>query len=183
MLLCDADVEEALWEALLKRREAGRTCHGSGNRHDVLAVLCRLNELLGKSCGPTRLLLALWHAGDWVDGTGGVHLILRLVDGWGKAVALFRYGVDDDWAVVVAGVGKRAHHGVDVVAINGANILNAKLWEHLGRHDGGLHAVLDGMQRIEGALADPAHGLQALFALFHDLVVAMLGTDTAQVLG
>ena len=127
------------------------------------------------------MLLSFGHTGDWVDSPRGVHLVLRLIDRWGEAVALLRDRMHDDGAVIVAGVAQCPDHGVDIVSVNRTNVFDAQFWEHLGGQDGGLHSFLDRMQSVKGALTYPAHGLQALLTQRHELVIAMLRADAPKV--
>ena len=112
-----------------------------------------------------------------------MHLVLRFIDGRGKSVALFGNHVHDDGPVIIAGISQGMYQAIDIVASDGADVLHAQFREHFGRQDGGLDALFHGVQGIKGTLAYPSHLLQAALALFHELVITVLGTDTAKVFG
>ena len=183
MLFRDAHVEETLRVFIRERLQARGPSHGGGDRHDVIAARTGGEKLLRECRGPARLRFLECYARDRVDGTRGMHLVVRLVDGRRETVALLRHAVDDDGALVIAGIGERVVERIDIVAVDGADILHAQLREHLLRHDGGLDALLHRMQGIEGALAYPTELLETLLAVLHELVIAVLRTDIGQVLG
>ena len=108
-----------------------------------------------------------------------MHLVLRLIDSRGKSVALFGNHVHDDGPVIIAGISQGMHQAIDIMPVDGADVLHTQFREHLGRQDGGLDALFHGVQGIKGTLAYPSHLLQAALTLFHELVITVLGADAA----
>ena len=83
--------------------------------------------------------------------------------GRGVAVALFRHGVHDHGAGIVLGGGQGVFHGLEVVAVDGTDVLHAEVLEHALRGPPVLDALLHGVQALVGELPRGAALLQ--FAL------------------
>src|SRR5699024_113379 len=67
------------------------------------------------------------------------------------------------------------------MAVNGANVLHSEFGEHLGRKDGRLNALFHSSKCVKGTVAHPAERLQGFLAVLHQLVIAMLRTNAAEI--
>ena len=128
MLLGDADVEDAVGEALLEGQEAGGARHGRGDRHQLGSGLGLLDDRLGERGGVARLgrLARRLRADLGVEAAGVVQALLLVLLGRRVALALGGEDVDDDRAVELGGVAQRLLHDRDVVAVEGAAVANAE---------------------------------------------------------
>ena len=83
VLLGDADVVDAVGEALRERQQARRAQHRGGHRDDVVALVADLDELVGEDVGPRRAAARAADrlAGHRVDLADGVELVGLVVAG------------------------------------------------------------------------------------------------------
>ena len=80
----------------------------------------------------SRSLASLFEdAGDRVDDARGVHLVGHVVDRRSITVPLLCDGVDDDRPLVVLRVGQGVEQGLQVMALDGADVLHTELGEQL----------------------------------------------------
>ena len=99
-------------------------------------------------------------AGLRVDDPDGVELVGFMGAGGRVAVALLGHGVHDHGTGVVLGRGQRVLHGLEVVAVHGADVLHAEVLEHALRCPPVLDALLHGVQAAVGELARGSAVLQ-----------------------
>ena len=148
VLLGDADVIDPLGEALGHQVNAGAGRHGGGDGDDAVVLLGALQELRPEHLGVgggVGLGLGLL-ARDHVEADDAVILVGGVLGG-GVALALLRDHVDQHGAVVdLADVLQHLDEVVHVVAVNGADIVEAELLEQ-GAAGGHAAGVLLGLAR------------------------------------
>ena len=121
VLLGDADVEEAVGEAVLEREQAGRAGHGRGDGDDPLVGLGLLDDRLGEGLGVAGGD-GLRRPDERVEHRGVVEVLLVVVLGGRVAAALLREDVHDDRALgrQLDRVAERVLHLLDVVTVERA---------------------------------------------------------------
>ena len=131
VLFGDADVEHPLRVPGGELVQPDGDQHGAGDADDVLAFIGDVGDLVGEDGGPGLGPAGFGGlAGFRVDDADGVELVGLVGAGGRVAVALFRHGVHDDRAGVVLGRGEGVLHGLEVVAVHGADVLHAEVLEH-----------------------------------------------------
>ena len=181
MLFGDAHIEESAREFFLEWGEPGGSGHGCGDGYDVVSAAGHGKEFFAEHAGPVGFFHLEWQTGFGVDLPSGVHELRHVVFGRCVAAAFFRHHVDEQGAVVVAGVCHGGVEGFLVVSVDWAHIFEPQVGEHFGGDDAGFHAFFKGVERFECALPHPAEGFQGGFALLHDLVVAVVDAEVGEV--
>ncbi len=162
MLLGDADVEGAVGEFLAEHVEPRARGHGGVDGDDLRVDPGVLDQFLGEDLGILRgdrgglgLL-----AGHHIELNHRVQLVVGALSR-GVALALLGHDVDQDRAVLdLARIFQDRHQGVHVVAVDGADIIEAQLLEEgaAGDHATGVFLRLAGgfLQRLG---QNPGHRL------------------------
>ena len=131
-----------------ERRQPGRTRHGGGDRHDVAALGAVVDQRLGRK--PTSSPGRARDVASPVSGSMTPHACIWSASSFSAgaiAHALAGDDVHDHRRVEAAGVTQRALHGVLVVAVDGADVLQAEVGEHHLRRERVLDTGLDAVQR------------------------------------
>jgi len=126
VLLGDADVPDPAREAGRERAEADGVQHRGGDRDDVVPLLADAEHLLAehrRPGGPARGGQRL--AGAGVHRADGVEVVLLVREGGLVAAALLGEAVHEDGAVETFRAAQRGLDGLDVVAVDGADVLQA----------------------------------------------------------
>ena len=183
VLLGDADVVDPLGEGVGELLEADRLEHGGGDRHDVLALLAEPDHLLTEDRGPVGAGGGDGQAGVGVDDAHRVEAVGLVLDGRLVAAALLGEAVHDDRAAEPLGAGQRRLQGLDVVAVDRADVLQAEVLEHALRGDEVLEPLLGAVQRLVERAADDRGALQEVLAAGEEALVAVGGAQGRQVVG
>ena len=150
VLLGDADIENAGGENLGEFVEPGARGHGGGDGDDAGVVVGFLDQAFGKDRGIGRGVgdgLGLGagddvELGDAVIFVGGV---------FGRAIALALLGDDMDQDGTIGGVAHIVENGqqvIEIVAVNGADIIKAQLFEQRAAGEEGAGKFLGAAGRL-----------------------------------
>ncbi len=113
----------------------------------------------------------------------GMHLVGFVVLGRRIAHALAGDDVHDHRSVEAPRVAQCTFHGVLVVSVDRADVLQAEVGEHHLRRQRVLDARLDAVHALVAELADDRHAPDGLAALLENLLVARLQPQPGHVLG
>ncbi len=91
-----------LREPAAELAEAGGLTHGSGDRHEIVALLAETHELVGEDIGPGAAGAGQRDTGLRVEPARLVHLVGLVVLGGRVAVSLARDAMNDDRPVEAA---------------------------------------------------------------------------------
>ena len=178
VLLGNADVEHPFRVPGREFVQAHGNEHGAGNAHDVLAFIGDGGDLVGEDRRPGLGPAGFGGlSGFRVDDADGVELVSLMGARGRVAVALFGHGVHDDRTGVVLGSRECVLHGLEVVAVDGADVLHAEVFEHALRRPPVLDALLHGMQAPVGELA---HGSAVLELPLPPVQGALVGRGRAE---
>ena len=183
MLLGDADVEEPVRVQLTEGRQTGRAGHGRGDRDDIAATLGDLDQLIGEGARPAGSGNGGRLPGERVDDAAGVHLFGLIGLGGRIAHAFARDDVHDDRCVEAAGMSQRGFHGVLIVTVDRAHVLQAQVGEHGLRLQRVLESRFDAVHALIADLADERHTAHHVAAPFQEFLVAGLQLQGGQVIG
>ena len=183
VLLGDADVVDPVGEGLGELLQADRLEHRGGDGDDVLALLAELDHLVAEDGGPVGAGGLDRQAGVGVDGADAVEAVGLVLEGGLVAAALLGEAVHDDRAAEALGARQRGLQGLDVVAVDRADVLQAEVLEHALRGDEVLEALLRAVQRLVERPADDRGALQEVLAAGQEALVAVGGAQGRQVVG
>ncbi len=179
MLFGDGHVEVAIRVLLAEFHQSGALAHGGGDADQLLVFRRHVAQPLAEDGGEGGLAAAALGQGALVgiefgDGviTDGVFL-RRLV-----ALALFGLDVEQLGPLEIAHVAQGLDQGVDIVAVDGADVVEAELLEQGARH----HHPLEMLLGPFGQLLDWRQTRQHLLAAFADSGVELAGHDPGQVI-
>jgi len=139
MLLCNADIECALWaEVLLENADARSARHGRGDSDDLLVILRVFHKLIGEDFRERRRANVLFGVPLWDVKLRlhGVELVGRLLRGLvtmsflGLDVQKDRL-VDEAFLVFPLDVFQHFDQRLHVVPIDRADVVEAELLEQL----------------------------------------------------
>ncbi len=131
MLFGDADVEHAVGELFAEEVEAGAIRHGGGDGDDALVLAGFGDEAIGEDAGVSRGVGFGLHlrAGHDVELGDAVVFVVGFFGGR-VSLALARDDVDEDRPLLgVADILQDGKQGVEVVAVNGTDVVEAQLLE------------------------------------------------------
>ena len=176
MLLGDAHVVVAAGKALMELHHARAFAHGRCDAHQTL-VLCGhvaqpLTEDLGEGLLGRRGRLDQAHAG--VELAGAV-IGNRVCLGQLVALTFFRNHMQKLRALQALDVFQRGDQRVKVMAINGADVVEAELLEHGGRHDHALGLLLQAPGQLQQGRHLLEHALAHIAGLGVELTAHQLG--------
>ena len=140
------------------------------------------DDLVGEHVGPD-LALGVLLAGLGVERARAVELVGLVPLGRVVAEALAGHHVHDHRAVELLRLGERLLDRRTVVAVDGADVLQAEVLEEALRGEGVLHALLHRVQRVVDGRADAADAVEPLLDQVEDLLVAGAGAQRRQVVG
>lgn len=183
VLLGDADVVDPVREGGLELAEADGLEHGRGDRDDVLALLAELDHLLAEDGGPVEAGGGDRQAGVRVDLAHRVEAVGLVLEGGGVAAALLGEAVHDDGAAEALGPLERGFQGLDVVAVDRADVLQTEVLEHALRGDEVLEALLGAVQGLVERAADDGRALQDVLAAGQEPLVTVGRTERGEVVG
>ncbi len=183
VLLGDADVVHAVREGLGEPVQADGLEHGGGDGDDVLALLAEPDHLLAEDGGPVGAGGGDRQARVGVDPADGVEAVRLVLEGGLVAAALLGEAVHDDGAAEPLGAGQRGLQGLDVVAVDRADVLQAEVLEHALRGDEVLQALLGAVQGVEERLAHDRGAVEDLLGAGQEALVAVGGAQGGQVVG
>ncbi len=106
-----------------------------------------------------------------------------VLEGGLVAAALLGEAVHDDRAAEALGAGEGGLQGLDVVAVDRADVLQAQVLEHALRGDEVLQALLGAVQGVVERAADDRGPLQDLLGAGQEALVAVGGAQGRQVVG
>lgn len=165
------------------RREPGqphRMQHRRGERHHIGMVVRDLHHLLRKGIGPGGLHgCAEGLSGRGVDASDRVKVIGLVEFGGPETMALLGDGVHDDRPPEALGQLESLGQGVEVMAVDRSEVLQAQVAEHLLRSQDVLETRFHAVQHVIGGASEtrPPHlGLDRL----QRLLVAGIGADRPQ---
>ena len=152
MLFGDADVEEAVGEALLEREQTCGPRHGRGEGDHLGVPLGQLQQRLGESLGESR-------PGERSGGSRARHLevvqaLHLVVLGRPVAPSLLREHLDHYGPVVLGRVPQRLFHARDVVAVERTHVTHAQGGEEV---PGLEHLPERGADALEPGLGQASH--------------------------
>ena len=155
VLFSDAHVVGAIGKPLPEGEQAGGVRHGCGDRHEVLMFLCELHQRLGEGLG----------IGTGFHAARIVHVLDRVVLRWSVTATLLREHVNHDWTRELLGVHQRFFELLDVMAVKGAEVMHAEVFEerwwlpHVANcRLGGLNTAIDMHAYPRNILRDLLHG-------------------------
>ena len=119
-------------------------------------------------------------AGLGVERADLVELVLLVLLGRVEAEALARDHVHDHRPAEPLGLGERLLERRAVVAVDGADVLEAEVLEEPLRRDRVLDALLHGVQGVVGRRADALHRGEPLLDRVEHLLVARVGAQRGQ---
>ena len=159
-----------------------RVHHRRGDRHDVVAPLADLDDLVGEDVGPDRTLGVLL-AGVDVERPGRVELVGLVLLGGVVAEALAGQRVHDHRAAEPLGLRERLLDRGAVVAVDRPDVLEPEVLEEALRGERVLEALLDRVQRVVRRVADARDGVEAPLDLVEGLLVARVGAQRGERVG
>ena len=181
VLLGDADVEKALRELLGEGGEAGAVRHGRGHRHDPVILLGELFQGLPEDSGVGGgSPLPLVHlAGGRVEGA---HAVEQRGVRLGRRIPLPLLGqhVDQHRVVEALHVFQGLQQKRDVVAVDGAYVLEAERLEKHPRGEEPLERLLGPLGNLQRALAEHREPLEERLQLLLGLVHELRGDGARQ---
>ena len=183
MLLGDTDVEEAVGEAFAEGGQTGRTRHRGGDGDNIAPLAGVGDERVGEHRRPSWCRRLGGQAGLRVDHPAGVHLFGFVVLGRRIPVALAGHRVHDHRRAEAAGESQRVLQGVLVVAVDGADVLQAEVGEHGLRGQRVLDARLDAVHRLVADLADDRHAAHRRPGPLQQSLVDRLQPQPGEVVG
>ncbi|CAM5425589.1 hypothetical protein SHIRM173S_03346 [Streptomyces hirsutus] len=183
VLLGDADVVDPVGEPLGEPVEADGLEHGRGDGDDVLALLAELDHLLAEDGRPVGAGGGDRQARVGVDLADGVEAVRLVRQGGLVAAALLGEAVHDHGAAEALGAGEGGLQGLDVVAVDGAHVLQAQVLEHALRGDEVLQALLGAVQGVVERPADDRGALQDLLGAGQEALVAVGGAQGGEMAG
>ena len=155
VLLGDAHVEVALGMVRAEEIEAGAVGHGGGDGDDAVVLVGQLDEGVGEDFGVGGLAGGLGLAGFGIVGAEAVKFLLPVERGL-KAAALLREDVQQDGAIF----GLEELEGLDqqrkVVAVDGAEVLQAELLKEDGGPEHALGGFFGAAHHVDGGFAAEA---------------------------
>ncbi len=175
VLLGDADVVDPVRVGLRELDQAGRVEHGRGDRDDVGTAGADGHHLVTEHPAPGP-----------GGGAGRGHLVQPVVGvllGLGVAEPLAGDHVHQDRALEVPGPAQRGLDQALVVAVDGADVLQAEVLEHHLRLQEVLQALLRAVQRAVQRPADQRRPGQRGLDVVEHVLVALADPDRGQVLG
>ena len=183
MLLGDTDVEQPVGKPVAECGQPRRPRHGGGDRDDVAALACVLDQRIGKRGRPAGSGHLRRQTRVRVDDARRVHLLGFVVLGGPVAHALASDDVNDHGCVVATRVAQRHLDGVLVVAVDRPDVFEAEVGEHHLRGERVLQAGLHAVHALVAELADDRHAPHRAAAPLQDLLVAGLQPQRREVIG
>ncbi len=183
MLLGDADVEHAIGELVGEGIEADRIEHRGGDADDIGTFIGDANDLIAEHRRPAGRGDALGLARMAVEGVGLVHLVVLVVDRDVVALSLLSQDMDQDGSAELLGLGQRVLDRIEVVAVDGAEVLDPEILEHALRSDGVLDALLDRVKSFIRGRADVLGAVEPLLDGAQRGLVAGIRTNVGEVVG
>ena len=186
VLLGDADVVDAVRVGGLERGQPDRVQHRGGDRDHVGAAGADRDHLVRVQVGPAALgggRRRRRSSGDGRRGRDLVQAVLFVLLGQRVAEALAGDRVHQHRLAVLGRAAQRLLHHLLVVAVDGADVLDAEILEQHLRLEEVLEAFLGAVQRAEERVADDrGAGDRGLDQVEH-LLVALVNADRGQVAG
>ena len=180
VLFGDAHIEVALGMMRPEEIEAGAVGHGGGDGHDALVLVGQLDERVGEDLGVGELADRLGLAGFGIVGPEAVKFLLP-VERRLEAAALLREHVQQDRVVF----GLEELEGLDqqrkVVAVDGAEVLQAELLKEDGGPQHALGGLFGAAHHLDGGLA--ADALDNARGRVVQVLVVLVGDDAVEVAG
>ena len=150
MLLGNTHVVVAIREALFKLHQARAFTHGGRNTHQTLVLRCRVTQPFAEHLGER----GLGGRAGFDNSYGRVELAGAVVGNrvsFCQLVAMTFLGdyVQELWAFQTADVFQRGDQRIQIMAINGADVVKAKVLEQRRRHHHALGTLLQALGQFQ----------------------------------
>ena len=163
MLLGNAHVVITLGEPLVELHHAGTLAHGRGDGHQTFVGLGHVAQPLAEHLREGQLARrALGEALGRVELARGGVVLHRVGFGRLVTVALLGDHVQELRSLLVTQVLQRGHQRFQVVAVDGADVVEAELFEDGARHHHALGMLLETARQFEQRRRTAQHALGAL---------------------
>ena len=157
--------------------------HGRGDRHDVRTARADPHHLLAEHLRPGELGRRRRRSGRRVEGADLVQAVVHVILGRRVAEPLAGNHVHQHRGAEVAGPLQRMLDCLLVMAVDGAEVLQAEVLEEHLRLQHVLEALLDAVQRVEQRRADQRRVRQRGLDVVEHLLVSLRDADRGEVVG
>ena len=179
MLFGNGDIEVAFWVLLGKLDQARTLAHGGGDAQEAVVLPGHVAQPVAEDFGVSRVGRGLALGQSVLGRVEGGHAVVGqgVLFRRGVALALFGDDVQETWALDVLEALQGLDQHVHVVAVDGADVVEAKLFEQRAGDDHAFDMLFGAPRQFP----DAGHPAQDFFAFFAHGRVEPAGQDLGEV--